>query len=428
MLYLLMRILLKLGLGQFFRRRYVRAESPQIEEGPLMVVGNHPNNLLDPLIVASLYRRRFWFLVKSTVFRRPWAWFLRLMHLVPVYRPTDGSDASKNNEMFRDVADKLGQGGAIMVFPEGTSEWQRQLLELKTGPARIALLAEARSGWTLGLRIQPVGLTYHDFTAYRGSVTAVIGEPIRVDQWRAMYEKNERDAVRDLTAAIEARLKRVTVQVEHQRHVELVEKLGRVLSLRALDDRTRYAKITRAVERLTPVEAEIRADLETEVDDYLAEAQSLGLVAGLEQTGKRRLLWPLSPLIALGWLLHRPPYLMTRWLLHRARVDYTYLGSLALGFGILVFLSWYLFVGAAGFLCALAAGSGWLAAGVSAVLAMALFAVLGTLANRHWLKVKLLWFRSPFSSNRRRIEQHQLAGAALLKKLDDLAERAERAN
>ena len=51
---------------------------------------------------------------------------------------------------------------------------------LRTGAARIALLAEDRAAWGVGLQIQPVGLTYERKTLFRGRAVAAFGPPIEV--------------------------------------------------------------------------------------------------------------------------------------------------------------------------------------------------------------------------------------------------------
>jgi hypothetical protein len=94
---------------------------------------------------------------------------------------------------------------------------------LRTGAARIALMAEARSGWRLGLRIQPVGLTYVRKSAFRGRAMAAFGEPFAVAPFREEYERNEREAGRLLTALIQERLEELTLNFDHPEDQELVD-------------------------------------------------------------------------------------------------------------------------------------------------------------------------------------------------------------
>ena len=94
---------------------------------------------------------------------------------------------------------------------------------LRTGAARIALMAEERAGWRLGLRVQPVGLTYVRKHLFRGRALAAYGKPIAVGRFREEYERAPRDAVRRLTEAIGDTLVQLTVNYEHAEDRDLVD-------------------------------------------------------------------------------------------------------------------------------------------------------------------------------------------------------------
>ncbi len=71
-------------------------------------------------------------------------------------------------DAHRDEGDVLG--GAVLIFPEGTSEHVPRLLPLKTGVARIALGAEARrkaAGAPQDVALVPVSVRYDDPTSFR---------------------------------------------------------------------------------------------------------------------------------------------------------------------------------------------------------------------------------------------------------------------
>lgn len=97
---------------------------------------------------------------------------------------------------------------------------------LRTGAARIALLAEARRDWKLGLRVQPVGPTYSRKHVLRGRALAAFGEPFEVASLRAGYERDERGPVRNLTATIQERLERLTLKTARMPEpVDVAERL-----------------------------------------------------------------------------------------------------------------------------------------------------------------------------------------------------------
>ncbi|MDQ3556229.1 MAG: 1-acyl-sn-glycerol-3-phosphate acyltransferase, partial [Gemmatimonadota bacterium] len=118
---------------------------PPPSAGPVLLVANHPNSLLDPALVAAAARRPVRFLAKAPLFSDPRVgWLVRGSGAVPVYRRADDPSAmGRNDDTFRAVWEALALGDAVGIFPEGTSHSAPGLVTLKTGAARIALGAAA---------------------------------------------------------------------------------------------------------------------------------------------------------------------------------------------------------------------------------------------------------------------------------------------
>ncbi|HEX6202998.1 MAG TPA: 1-acyl-sn-glycerol-3-phosphate acyltransferase [Thermoanaerobaculia bacterium] len=165
-------------LAVFFRRIEVEGLERVPRHGPLLVVANHVNGLLDPALVLATLPRVPRFLGKSGLWDlallRP---FLAWAEVIPVYRPGDpGVDPAQNAATFAAAAEVLAGGGAVALFPEGKSHDQPGLAPLKTGAARIALAAEAaRPG--LGVAVLPVGLVFDAKERFRSRALVEIGEP-----------------------------------------------------------------------------------------------------------------------------------------------------------------------------------------------------------------------------------------------------------
>ena len=85
--------------------------------------------------------------------------------------------------VFGKVVDRLAEGGAVGIFPEGGSHDRTDLLPLKIGVTLIAYSALENDG--LNVPIIPVGLSY--FGAHRwgiggrGRVVVEYGRPITID-------------------------------------------------------------------------------------------------------------------------------------------------------------------------------------------------------------------------------------------------------
>ena len=77
------------------------------------------------------------------------------------------------------MLDVLEQGGIVLVFPEGKSHSDPELAPLKTGLARIALMA--RDERRLTVPIVPVGLTFERKWEPRSRVLMHVGRPVSAD-------------------------------------------------------------------------------------------------------------------------------------------------------------------------------------------------------------------------------------------------------
>jgi glycerol-3-phosphate O-acyltransferase/dihydroxyacetone phosphate acyltransferase len=81
--------------------------------------------------------------------------------------------------VFEKVLDKLADGGAVGIFPEGGSHDRTDLLPLKVGVALVAYSALEKDG--LSIPIVPVGLNYFKAYRWRGRAVVEYGQPIYVD-------------------------------------------------------------------------------------------------------------------------------------------------------------------------------------------------------------------------------------------------------
>ena len=146
----------------FFRRIEVKGRKEVPTLGAVIFAANHPNMLMDALVLATTQPRTLSFLAKATLFHSPWLGrFLAATGVLPVYRRSDSPDETDKNVLtFGACFELLETGGAIALFPEGVSHGRQAVLPLKTGCSRIALECEARNGFNLGIAIIPVGLYY----------------------------------------------------------------------------------------------------------------------------------------------------------------------------------------------------------------------------------------------------------------------------
>lgn len=202
-------------LALYYPQRAIRGRVPR--DGVYIIVANHPNGLLDPLMVRLLLKPsggpRPGFLAKSTFWENPiGAITMNAAGALPVYRAQE-ADTSKNEQTFSQCRALLKGGGWLALFPEGKSHSEPTLQPIKTGAARIALstLAEAPE---LSLRILPVGVFYEDKVVFRSRAAGTVGEPVEVRDLLDRYATDPNGAVDALTERVEAALSAVVLQGE----------------------------------------------------------------------------------------------------------------------------------------------------------------------------------------------------------------------
>ena len=218
MLYALLRGIAGIALRWFYRRIDVEGLERLPRNAPLLLVVNHPNALVDAMLVAWAIPRRVVLTAKATLFDYwPLARFLTWVGVVPLVRAKDVSgvgtakapDPRRNARAFGALRAVLRRGGTVMIFPEGISHDAPSLAPLRTGAARIALEARDEAN-VRGLQIVPIGLTFERKDAPRTRVLVQIGEAIALDDWRS----DDESAAVKLTEEIDARLRDVTLNFD----------------------------------------------------------------------------------------------------------------------------------------------------------------------------------------------------------------------
>jgi 1-acyl-sn-glycerol-3-phosphate acyltransferase len=214
-----------------YRRVEVVGREHVPASGPLLVVANHENSLVDSLALLHALPRAASPLAKAPLFKMPLlGGFLRALHAVPVFRPQDeaeneGRTARANVETFAACRERLAEGGALAIFPEGVSHPQPKLLPLRTGAARMAL--------DLGkpCHVLPAGLSYEPPGERRGTVLVQFGEPFVVDG-SGVAGPARRGAIATTTRRIEAALKALLAEAEGHDDLALLRTVAGVLAQR----------------------------------------------------------------------------------------------------------------------------------------------------------------------------------------------------
>ena len=213
--------------------------------GPVILAANHPTSVLDAILLATQTRRQIHFLAKSGLFRnRIFAALLYRLGAIPVYRAHEvAAHDKKNVEVFEEVYRLFEHGGCLGLFPEGENSPAGKVTELRTGGARMALGAEARNGYQLGLTIVPVGLNFEHRELFMSAVLLRSGPPLRVADYEELHRQDPSAAVRQLTIDLQELLRHQAIHVEDDQVKKLADDLagalGHQLSPLAMDEQTK---------------------------------------------------------------------------------------------------------------------------------------------------------------------------------------------
>jgi glycerol-3-phosphate O-acyltransferase / dihydroxyacetone phosphate acyltransferase len=340
----------------YYRVRY--AGEPVPHAGPALLVANHPNSLLDPMLVVAAARRPVRFLAKAPLFSdRGVGWLVRGAGAIPVYRKVDDpSQMARNEDTFRAVHQALAEGAAVGIFPEGISHSEPSLAPLRTGAARIALGAYPLTG--AAFPIVPVGLVLRQKDVFRSEVLVFPGRPVAWEDL-AVRGVDDTEAVRELTDRIAESLRQVTLNLERWEDRPLVEFAQRIWELEFEAGRDPAERLQR-LDVTTRILAEVRrseqADalaLAGEIESHRRRLARLGLRPAdlAADVGlSRGLLWavrrlhlaiPVALALALaGAAIFWLPYRLTGFLAARAHVPEDVRSSFKLLVGALFYLVW----------------------------------------------------------------------------------------
>ena len=177
MFFYLLKRYARLALKIFCRKIIINNPEWLQAKGPLLLACNHPNSILDGVILTLLFDETVYSLARGDAFRnKKHKRLLRWLHLLPVYRTSEGVENLEHNyTTFESCIEIFEQGGIVIIFSEGRciNEWH--LRPLKKGTARLATSAWLRG---INLTVLPVGLNYNTFRNFGKNVIINFGKPL----------------------------------------------------------------------------------------------------------------------------------------------------------------------------------------------------------------------------------------------------------
>ena len=373
MLFELLRATAAIALRWYYGEIVVQGGERAPASGPLLVVANHPNALIDPLLVGTTMSRRILLTAKATLFDHPaLAIRLRAVGVIAIRRAKDEAQGARgsvrsdrNAGAFRSVTEALRRDAAVLVFPEGISHDDPAIAPLRSGAARMALQAYGEG--VVGIRLLAIGLIFEQKERPNSDVLVRVGEPVVLETWIA--ERGE-DA-NALTETIEAQLRSVTLNFATAERAARAVRLARILSALAgepgsvaqprslaieADLARRIDRATSSLADASPQIIDAADSLVTRLDTLEHELNRLGI--GLEDvristrwTAGTWFLVKEGPILvlaivslALGWVTHWIPLRVARTVALRSLREDSSRDQPAMRsiiYGLVAIVAWY---------------------------------------------------------------------------------------
>ncbi len=424
------------GLARFYYPR-IEVTGTIPAGGPVLLVANHPNSLLDPVLLGVAARRPVRLMAKAPLFDVPvFGRIMRGLGMIPAYRGSDNAsraEVKKNLESLARAAAALGEdGGSVVgIFPEGKSHDDVQVALVRSGAARMAMAA-VEAG-VKGLRIVPVGINYERKERFRTAVWINVGEPIEADVVLAAHGGDAREAMRALTPLIDRALKAVAVHLEDAAWEPLLEEVEGLLpaarGMRASGLLKLRKRVADAINHFHSLDRPRAETIAARVRAWRERREASGLPADarffVQPLGRRLLAvtrdalrLPVAlALGGLGLLHHLVPHLVTRVL--AARFDHPGRVTVALNrllVGVPVYLAWY----AAVLALMLRVFMPWVAWGWAAVMPVAGLCAIWV-ARRLRVVLPVWWAEVKLLPRRQRVRELRRERAELVAVLVELA-------
>ena len=239
------------AVGWYFRKRYFLGADSIPNQGPIVIIASHSASFLDAIIMGVMLRRPIHYYVRGDIFRKPLVrWIFSQLHMIPVYSADLAKqDLLRNSESFDVGSDILCKGGVLLIFPEGLSRQERNLMPFRKSPVRVILQALQKDE-SLNISVVPIGINFTKH-AFRADLQMVTGKVISVNiqsiaQLFPEPVENFLDTARAmslLTAEMRKIFEPMVLYVEKEERIPLLDR--ELLRLEAEDRGMSYEKFDR---------------------------------------------------------------------------------------------------------------------------------------------------------------------------------------
>lgn len=331
------------AMGWYFRKRFFLGADRIPKQGPVVILGTHSASFLDAIVMGVMLNRPIHFYVRGDIFRKRMArWIFTQLHMIPVYSADLAKqDLLRNAESFDVGSDILCKGGVLLIFPEGLSRQERNLMPFRKSPVRVILQA-LQKDMSLNVSVVPIGINFTKH-AFQSDLQLVTGEVISVNLQSIAHffpDEDLSEAIRSskvmsvLTKQLRDVFEPMVLYVANENRYALLDKaLSRV---EQEDGGMSYEKFARQRECCKRIDA-------------LSDEQADALDKELSKTIQQKLYWSTTmllvlsfPLFALGIVLNYIPYAFGKYMADTKVTRQDFYTSVQLAVSAVSYVLWLL--------------------------------------------------------------------------------------
>ncbi len=216
LLYAFLKPLVTLGGRFFFSQIEIRNLQRMPLDKPVILVSNHQNAMLDPVLICMFSPKQLHWLTRSDIFKKTSInKLLRSINMMPVYRERDrmADIADRNKATFDECYNRLRHGAVVGIFPEGSHRGKKQLVPFKKGLARMVV--GAKEAGVEDLVIQMVGFDYENYYEYRKKLVINFGTPMLASDLLAARSDTDTQLRSSITEKVREGLKGLMIHIEN---------------------------------------------------------------------------------------------------------------------------------------------------------------------------------------------------------------------
>jgi 1-acyl-sn-glycerol-3-phosphate acyltransferase len=288
---------------------------------PTIVVANHQNGLMDPLVLVSLINNSqvHWLTRADIFYKKITRTILFAFNQMPIFRQRDRiSDArERNTRIFEICAERLRIGGRMGLFPEGNHRAMKSLRPLRRGVSDMVNASIKLDPNMRQLQILPVGIDYEEMPNFRRRLRYRIGEPIKVDA--LINPKTNEVDPGNLLTPLSAAMDQILVNIQPEAAYDILLPYVQAMRTSECED---WASTKETLNRFQSLDEPAI----TSIQEALKTAESAGVLEkaraedlGMSHESLRDVpgwLWLLAPFAVVGGLGSFP---LAKWIESKAR-------------------------------------------------------------------------------------------------------------